>query len=57
MHNNQNETELSLSTWRKHLDDVLTAQQKLGSQCSLAILKSEAVDPEKMFDTTVLSKY
>lgn len=51
---NQNETELSLSTWRKHLDDVLTAQQKSEfPNTRLLDIKSEAVDPEKMFDTTV----
>lgn len=49
-----NETELSINTWRKHLDDVLTFEQKSQfPNIRLLDIKNKAVDPEKLFDTTV----
>ncbi len=49
-----NETNSSLTAWRKHLENVLTAEQKqLFPNIRLLDIKSQAVDPEKLFDTTV----
>lgn len=51
---NKNETELSINAWHKHLNEVLTPQQKNEfPNTRLLDIKSEAIDPEKMFDTTV----
>lgn len=51
---NKNETELSINAWHKHLDNVLNNEQKsLFPNTKLLDIKSEAIDPEKMFDTTV----
>lgn len=51
---NINETELSLSMWHKHLDEVLNAEQKRSfPNIRLLDINSKAIDPEKMFDTTV----
>lgn len=51
---NKNETDVSLTAWHKHLEQVLTAEQKKHfPEVRLLDIKSEAIDPEKMFDTTV----
>ena len=51
---NKNETELSINTWHKHLDEVLNPeQQQKFPDIRLLDINSQAVDPEKMFDTTV----
>lgn len=51
---NKNETELSINSWHKHLDEVLTAgQRQKFPDIRLLDINSKAVDPEKMFDTTV----
>lgn len=51
---NKNETELSINAWHKHLNEALTPQQKTEfPNTRLLDIKSEAIDPEKMFDTTV----
>ncbi len=51
---NKNETELSLNSWKNHLDKVLTSKQKDNfPDIRLLDINSKAVDPEKMFDTTV----
>lgn len=51
---NKNETDLSINAWHKHLETVLTPQQKTEfPNTRLLDIKSEAIDPEKMFDTTV----
>ncbi len=50
----RNETELSINTWHKHLNDVLTEEQKAKfPNVRLLDIKNKAVDPEKLFDTTV----
>jgi L-asparaginase len=50
----KNETELSLKMWQKHLAEVLTPDQASKfPNVRLLDVKSEAIDPEKMFDTTV----
>ncbi len=50
----KNETELSLKMWHKHLAEVLTPEQATQfPNVRLLDIKSDAVDPEKMFDTTV----
>ncbi|TXI93271.1 MAG: asparaginase [Neisseriales bacterium] len=50
----RNETELSINTWHKHLNDVLTEEQKTKfPEVRLLDIKNKAVDPEKLFDTTV----
>lgn len=51
---NKNETELSINTWHKHLDEVLNpGQRQKFPDIRLLDINSQAVDPEKMFDTTV----
>jgi L-asparaginase len=51
---NKNENETSLNAWKKHLDEVLTDEQKKNfPNIKLLDVKSHAVDPEKLFDTTV----
>lgn len=51
---NKNETEMSINAWYKHLDSVLNDEQKsIFPNTRLLDIKSEAIDPEKMFDTTV----
>ncbi len=51
---NKNETELSINTWHKHLDEVLNPEQRQKfPDIRLLDINSQAVDPEKMFDTTV----
>ena len=51
---NKNETELSISSWHKHLNEVLNADQREKfPDIRLLDINSKAVDPEKMFDTTV----
>lgn len=50
----KNETDISINAWHKHLDNSLTAEQKKDfPNVRLLDIKSEAIDPEKMFDTTV----
>ncbi len=50
----KNETELSINTWHKHLNEVLTEEQKNKfPNVRLLDIKNKAVDPEKLFDTTV----
>lgn len=50
----KNETDVSINAWHKHLDNVLTSEQKKDfPNVRLLDIKSEAIDPEKMFDTTV----
>jgi len=50
----KNETELSINTWHKHLSEVLTEEQKNKfPEVRLLDIKNKAVDPEKLFDTTV----
>lgn len=50
-----NLTENSKNTWKKHLEKCLSDSEKNQFPHNLALYKidSEAVDPEKMFDTTV----
>lgn len=51
---NKNETDISINAWHKHLEHVLTDTQKATfPNTRLLDIKSEAIDPEKMFDTTV----
>ncbi|MEI6056149.1 MAG: N(4)-(beta-N-acetylglucosaminyl)-L-asparaginase [Lentisphaerota bacterium] len=51
---NKNETDTSIQTWKKHLDNILSAEQKkLFPNINLLDLKVTARDPEKIFDTTV----
>lgn len=50
----KNETELSINAWHKHLDEVLTEEQKAKfPDVRLLDIKNKAIDPEKLFDTTV----
>lgn len=50
----KNETEASIKAWKKHLRKVLTPeQQSYFPNIPLIDVDSTAVDPEKMFDTTV----
>ncbi|HBM16725.1 MAG TPA: asparaginase [Lentisphaeria bacterium] len=51
---NINETDASIKAWKKHLSQVLTDEQKKDfPNIRLLDVKSHAVDPEKLFDTTV----
>lgn len=51
---NINETDNSKNAWRKHLDSVLTDEQiRKFPDVTLLEVKSDAIDPEKLFDTTV----
>ena len=51
---NVNETEFSIDAWKKHLDEVLTAEQKRQfPRLNLLDINGVAKDPEKPFDTTV----
>lgn len=51
---NKNETDVSIKAWHKHLEHVLNDTQKAEfPNTRLLDIKSEAIDPEKMFDTTV----
>ncbi|MEN9945928.1 MAG: hypothetical protein RLZZ293_314 [Pseudomonadota bacterium] len=50
----KNETQLSLNAWHIHLDKVLNLQQKQEfPNIRLLDINNTAIDPEKMFDTTV----
>ncbi len=50
----KNETELSINAWHKHLSEVLTEEQKAKfPDVRLLDIKNKAIDPEKLFDTTV----
>jgi isoaspartyl peptidase/L-asparaginase-like protein (Ntn-hydrolase superfamily) len=49
-----NETEFSREAWRKHMDEVLTAEQRERfPDLDLLAIRSVARDPEKPSDTTV----
>ena len=51
---NVNETEFSIDAWKKHMDEVLTAEQKRQfPRLNLLDINGVAKDPEKPFDTTV----
>jgi isoaspartyl peptidase/L-asparaginase-like protein (Ntn-hydrolase superfamily) len=50
----KNETEFSIKGWQKHLAKILTPKQQQDFPAiRLLDLNNEALDPEKMFDTTV----
>jgi isoaspartyl peptidase/L-asparaginase-like protein (Ntn-hydrolase superfamily) len=51
---NKNETEYSLQAWKKHLDEILTDEQKKRfPDVNLLDIKGVSRDPERPFDTTV----
>lgn len=51
---NKNETDISIHAWKKHLDNILSEEQKKKfPNINLLDLKVAARDPEKIFDTTV----
>jgi L-asparaginase / beta-aspartyl-peptidase len=50
----KNETDGSIQAWKKHLDGILTEEQKRSfPNINLLEIKAMARDPEELFDTTV----